>query len=315
MSNFNAPYEYDFIDFYNAHFAPSTVHVKNTGLMLYFQRYYLQKAMSVFKWTFPEEWQTINADNYFLYCLYCFGFVSVIETDKFGVIPQQCSLTGYNIVYQPSRVMISNPLINRTLEPRINIECALLQLQPDYSGIMDIVTHYAELNALMTEAVAVNALNSKLSFAFGAKDKAQAESYKKLYDKYAEGEPAIFVDKNLYGSDGELQMAFINKDVKTSYIITDLLNDIKCLDAMFNTEIGIPNANTEKRERMLVDEVNANNFETRSKAQIWLENLQRGCEVARDLFGIDLSVDWREDLNAAPAEAEPEPTEEGGNSE
>jgi Phage Connector (GP10). len=89
--------------------------------------------------------------------------------------------------------------------------------------------------------------------------------------------PAVFIDKDLYGSDGELQMAFINKDVKTSYIITDLLNDIKSLDDMFNTEIGIPNANTEKRERMLVDEINANNFETRSKAQIWLENLQRGC--------------------------------------
>ena len=315
MSNFAAPYEYDFIDYYNAHFAPSTVHIKNTALMTYFQRYYLQKAISVFNWTFPEEWKIINADNYFLYCLYCWGYAAIIETDKFGVIPQQCSLTGYNIVYQPSRVMISNPLINRTMDPLINIECALLQLQPDYNGVMDIINHYAEQKALLSQAVAVNALNSKLSFAFGAKNKAQAESYKNLYDKFADGEPAVFIDKDLYGSDGELQMAFINKDVKTSYIITDLLNDIKSLDDMFNTEIGIPNANTEKRERMLVDEINANNFETRSKAQIWLENLQRGCEVARDLFGIDISVDWRQDAVTGGDAQTDAPGEEGENSE
>jgi len=31
--------------------------------------------------------------------------------------------------------------------------------------------------------------------------------------------------------------------------------------------------------------------------------MQRGCEVARELFGIDLSVDWRDDLIVA-AEAQ-----------
>lgn len=296
------PYEYNFINAYNAQFAPSAVHVKNTALMTYFQRYYLQKALSVFEWTFPREWIDINAHIYFLYILYCWGFISVIETDKYGVIPQHCTLSGYNIAYMPSRVMISNPLINRTLEPRINIDCALIQLEPDFIGVMDIVNHYAEQKTLLSEAVAVNAVNSKLSFAFGAKNKAQAESYKELFDRYAGGEPAVFIDKDMFDSSGNLQMQFINKDVKTSYIISDLLNDIKSLDDMFNTEIGIPNANTEKRERMLVDEVNANNFETKSKCAIWLENLQHGCEIARDLFGIDLSVDWREELapEAAP---------------
>ncbi|MEE1163296.1 MAG: hypothetical protein UHU21_06335, partial [Lachnospiraceae bacterium] len=88
-----------------------------------------------------------------------------------------------------------------------------------------------------------------------------------------------------------------------SYIVTDILNDMKLLDEMFDTEIGIPNSNHNKQERLLKDEINANNFETKSKAQIWLETMQRGCEVARELFGIDLSVDWRDDLIVA-AEAQ-----------
>lgn len=312
MNNFfSAPYTYDFINKYNGNFNPSTVHVKNTALAAYFRRYYLQKAISVFDWTFPEEWSVINADNYFLYVLYCWGFIGIIETDKYGIIPQQCTLSGYNIVYQPARLMINNPLINRTLEPRINIEAALIQLQPDYLGILDIVDHYAQQKALLSEALAVNAVNSKLSFVFGANSKAQAESLKELYDKIMGGDPAVFIDSKLFDNAGNLQMTFINKDVKGSYIITDLLNDIKMQDDMFNTEIGIPNANHDKKERLLVDEVNANNFETKSKAQIWLETLKRGCKTARDLFGISLDVDWRKDL-VVSAEAQKDPASDGG---
>ena len=312
MNNFfSAPYTYDFINKYNGDFNPSTVHVKNTALAGYFRRYYLQKAISVFDWIFPEEWSVINADNYFLYVLYCWGFIGIIETDKYGIIPQQCTLSGYNIVYQPARLMINNPLIKRTLEPRINIEAALIQLQPDYLGILDIVDHYAQQKALLSEALAVNAVNSKLSFVFGANNKAQAESLKELYDKIMGGDPAVFIDSKLFDNAGNLQMTFINKDVKGSYIITDLLNDIKMLDDMFNTEIGIPNANHDKKERLLVDEVNANNFETKSKAQIWLETLKRGCKTARDLFGISLDVDWRKDL-VVSAEAQKDPASDGG---
>ena len=55
-----------------------------------FARYLLQKAISVFEWTLPETW---NKD-YFLYALYCFGHLAIVNTDKFGVIPQACGLMG-----------------------------------------------------------------------------------------------------------------------------------------------------------------------------------------------------------------------------
>ena len=54
-----------------------------------------------------------------------------------------------------------------------------------------------------------------------------------------------------------------------------------------------------KRERLITDEVNANNFETKSKCELWLETLKRGCEEARDLFGIELDVDWRDELTVS----------------
>ena len=63
---------------------------------------------------------------------------------------------------------------------------------------------------------------------------------------------------------------------------------------MFENEIGIPNTGgTEKKERLITDEVNANNVSTYSKAELWLENLRTGCEEANKKFDLNLSVDWR----------------------
>ena len=62
---------------------------------------------------------------------------------------------------------------------------------------------------------------------------------------------------------------------------------------MFDTDIGIPNANTDKRERLVTDEVNANNIETQSKCAMWLEELQESIKATNDMFGLDLSVEWR----------------------
>lgn len=294
----NAPYFYDIYNLYNSCCDPSTVHASDNGLAFYFRRYLLQRAMSVFTWELPEEWD-FSAKNYFLYSLYCLGFISIIKTDKFGVIPQHCTLTGYDVFYQPTNVMIQNPLINNTLQPRIGVQCALIKLQPDYGGIMDIVCRYAEQLALLSEAINVNAINSKLSFAFGVngtggEGKAHAETLKAMYDRYASGEPAIFYDKRLIDpKTGELNVQFFNNDVRGSYIITDLLNDMRGIMNQFDTDIGISNTNLNKKERLITSEVAANNFETRSLCEMWLENCKIGCKQANDLFGLSLSVDWR----------------------
>ena len=92
-------------------------------------------------------------------------------------------------------------------------------------------------------------------------------------------------------------------DKKYLDFISDLLSDLRKIEAMFATEVGIPNANTDKKERLITDEVNANNFETRSKCELWLEELKKGCEEANNMFGLDLSVDWREDLQEGGQDA------------
>jgi len=285
----NPPVYYDHANAITSYVRPGTVHTRNNALYQFFRRYLLQKAIAAFKWELPETWEK----NYFLYVLYCWGYIAVINTDKYGVIPQQCGLRGYNIMYQPTNAIIANPLLKGLLEPKIGIDCTLIRLQPDYGGIMDLVNYYAEEMTLASEAISMNLVNSKLSYVFGATRKSTAESLKALYDQIAEGQPAVFIDKQLLDDQGKPTWVPWTQDLKATYIAPDLLADLRKIECRYLTKIGIPNANTDKRERLITDEVQSNNTETRLLGDLWLESLQASCADAEDMFGIRLSVDWR----------------------
>ena len=286
----NLPFYYDYKNARNSTVNPSTVHVRNTGLQRYFARYLLQKTISVFKWDMPKTWSR----NYLLYTLYCWGYAAVINTDKFGVIPQQCTLGGFDVFYQPKFATIANPLLRGILNPVIGRQCELLRLQPDYGGVMDIVNFYADMLALSAETASTNLLNSKLAYVFASDGKAGAESFKKLYDQIASGEPAAYIDKNLYRDDGTPTWNFFNQNLKETYIAGDILNDMRLWEMKFDNEIGIPTTNTTKKERLITDEANSAIEESRTKAQLWLDELQECCRKINAMFGIRLWVDWRE---------------------
>lgn len=287
----NLPFYYDYKNARNSTVNPSTVHVRDTGLQRYFARYLLQKTISVFKWDMPKTWSR----NYLLYTLYCWGYVAVINTDKFGVIPQQCTLGGFDVFYQPKFATVANPLLRGIINPVIGKQCELLRLQPDYGGVMDIVNFYADMLALSAETASTNLLNSKLAYVFASDGKAGAESFKKLYDQIASGEPAAYIDKNLYRDDGTPTWNFFNQNLKQTYIAGDILNDMRLWEMKFDNEIGIPTTNTTKKERLITDEANSAIEESRTKAQLWLDELQESCRKINNMFGIRLWVDWRED--------------------
>lgn len=291
---YGVPESYDYINMYSAQFSPSTVHVKNTRLQSFFRRYLMQKAISVFKWNIPENWSR----DYFLYVLYNWGYVGVIETDKFGVIPQAGSLSGYDVFYRPTTLTITNPLLKGILQPRIGKQCTIFKLTPDYGGIADLINYYADMMALCSETAGVNLLNSHLSFVFPAEDKPTAETFKKMFDNVAGGEPCTVVGKKLFDEQGAPAWQPFIQNVGQNYITDRLLADMRKIEAMFDTDIGIPNANTDKRERLVTDEVNANNVETSTKAELWLESLQKSAEETNNMFGTNISVNWRVDPNS-----------------
>lgn len=283
-------FDYDFINRYNSHIKPSTVHSQDNATAWYFRRYLIQKILSVYEFDgIPETWSV----DYFLYTLFIWGFVAVVETDKFGIIPQHCSLFGYDVFYRPTNVTIANPLLRGILQPQIGVDCELIKMQPDYGSCWDIVSYYADLLALASESLAVNIVNSKLAYVFACDNKTVAESFKKMYDKLNEGDPAIFADSKLFDESGEPLWTTFQNNLKQNYVAGVMLDDMLKIDARFCTEIGIPNVNLAKASGVTDNEVEANNVDTKSKASLWLETIREGLEKVNDMFDLNLSVKFR----------------------
>ena len=281
----------------NSSFFPSTFHGADNALTRYNFKYLFQRALSVFDFTIPKEWEK----NFFLNTLYGIGYLIILDTDEFGKICQFGNIYGYDLYYQPAFATVVNPLFtekgigNKYSDLRIWDKCGLLRLTPNYKGIYDICRYYAEMLATAESSLQVNLINTKFAYIFGAKNKQQAETLKRAYDSIASGESAVFLDKSLYDENGNLTIATLTQDVTSVYIGGNLLNDIRNILNDFNSMIGIPNSNLQKKERLIVDEANMNNFETKALCFVWKEMLDRDMERLNKMYDLGLSVKFRKD--------------------
>lgn len=282
MNELPAFYEQE--NFYYGTKNPSTIHTQQSQIVSIYRKYLMQKAMSVYKWTLPEEWP----ENVFKYWLYGNGFLEVLYTREYGVIPQLCGFLGWNIFYMPTHTVVNNQNLHNVVR-KIDTDCVIFKLQPDYQPIWDLINNYAEELALCSIAISINLINTRLTYGISVKNKKEAENVKKIYDKISRGEPAV-----VYRNDDPLNSGwdFFNNNVRQNYIVSDILSDMRKIENRFNTDFGIPNTNAEKKERMNVSEVESNDVETKTRAQMWLDDLKKSCEKTRKMFDIDIDVDW-----------------------
>lgn len=285
----------------NASFFPSTFHGADNQLTRYNFKYLFQRALSVFDFSIPQEWQT----NFFLKTLYGVGYLIIVPTEEWGVIPQFGDIFGYDLYYQPARASVVNPLFkelgieNKYTDMRIWDKCGLLRLTPDYTGITRICAYYAELLATAASSLHVNLLNTKFSYIFGARNKQQAESLKRMYDDVASGQSAVFIDKNLYDENGDLAVTTLTQNVQQTYIGSNLLNDMRQILNDFDSMIGIPNANLQKKERLITDEAHMNDFETKALCYVWKEMLDADMQRLNQMYDVALSVKFRKEVDTS----------------
>lgn len=285
------PALYDQINIYNSQMNPSTIHASNTALSGFFARYLMLRVLSRYEFNLPEDWDP----DYFRYCLFTLGFVGVMNTDRFGVICQHGTVSGYNVYYRPTRLMVTNPALRKTYDLVINEDCSIIKLSPDWRGCWDVVQLYADQMAICMEAFGVNTINSKFAFVFAAENKTMAETMKKTFDQIAGGQPAAFVDdKQLFDDDGNPRWELFTNNLKQNYVGNELLQSLTTIENKFNTFIGFNNTSYEKKERLVTDEVNANNDEVKSLCTLWLETMNKDMQKANELFGLNLSVKLRD---------------------
>lgn len=304
------PVDYTYINAVNGQKNPSTIHTQNIALTKFFERYLIDDFLGQWEVKLPETW----AYNYTMYTLVYFGFLAVINTDKFGVIPQHCNLYGFDVMYQPTTAQIINPLIPNAIDARIHRDTELIKLFPDFGGIYDLIQFYAEKMALLSEGIDVNIINSKLSYIIGVDNKSSAETFKKTIDKVTSGEACVVTGKELFSEDGTPMWTTFAQNLTQNYITSQQIEDLKKLKLMFDTDIGIPNANTEKKERLTDDEVNSNNIETQTKIELIANSLKESAERVNKMFGTNISFKLKfKESRGGVGNVEGKPTVNSGN--
>lgn len=265
---------------------PKNVDPKSTTFF-YYQRMLLRKAMSVFELTgCPDNWDL----DYVLEKIFINGYICISDTAA-GILPLECGVAGINVYNHPTTCIIANPVLGN-FEKTIDEDCALVKLQYNYTGIMDIITHYATKLSECDASIAVNLMNSKVAFIGLVGSKQQAQSMKLMYDKIAQGEPAVFVRGDQINADNILY-----NHVKENYIASEVQRLKRQIMSEFLTEIGVNNANTDKRERLTDNEVEVNDHEIQLNSAYWLEQMREGFEKANELFGLSVKLDTKKVYN------------------
>ena len=255
----------------------SSIYYRNKLFRLFLQRYVIENM--------PKTWEF----DYFNEHLFIDGVIGVTDTSA-GILALKCGLTGIGIFEQPTKTIYANPVLGN-FERTIGEDCEIIRLQYNYQGIGWILDRYATLLAMCDSSIAVNLMNTKVSWVFGATDKTQAETFKAIYDDITQGKPAVFTSNQNVGN---LKEQMFVMPAKQNFIADDVqLLKRKILNE-FLTDIGINNTNLDKRERLTDDEVNANNDEVLANIYHWYDNINDGITKVNNMFGLSLKCTIRD---------------------
>ena len=121
-------------------------------------------------------------------------------------------------------------------------------------------------------------------------DEKQRLTLKNMYMQYDGNQPVIYGDKTSLNPNS-LQVLQTGAP-----FLADNLMDVK--NRIFNealTYLGISNINTQKKERMITDEVTRNQGATIANRYSRLEARRKACEQINEMFGLNISCDFRAD--------------------
>lgn len=121
-------------------------------------------------------------------------------------------------------------------------------------------------------------------------DETELLSLKNLYKKYEGNEPFIFGAKGLDINGIKcIQTGAPYVSDKLYVLKTQIWNEAL-------TYLGISNVNTVKKERMITDEVLRNNGGTIASRYSRLESRKQACRKINEMFGLNIDVEYREDM-------------------
>ncbi len=121
-------------------------------------------------------------------------------------------------------------------------------------------------------------------------------SFKRIFQMVDGNVPAVFADKSL-------NIEAINAlDLKAKFLGNELMDYKRSVENELLTFLGYNNPAVDKKERTIVDEVNANNQIIDGFLDLGLEARQRACEDIRKMYGLNITVERRQQPVEKPVE-------------
>ena len=258
--------------------------------------YYLQRltelAISMFEWKgFPKSVDT----RYLELHLFERGCMVYFTDDVIGDLCLDCIVSGRLDVY-------GYPLIRRAYSSYNNYQKMLKSSNSVivYNNLMRTgsladIKMFAKRLYNLDRIIDVNANAQKTPVLIRASEK-QRLTMLNLYKEYDGNAPYIFGDKNLDMN----SLAVLKTDAP---FIADKVYQLKT--QVWNealTYLGISNINVAKKERMITDEVTRNLGGTIASRYSRLVSRKQAAEDISEMFGLDVSVDYREDFQVVENE-------------
>ena len=257
-----------------------TAALNNATYLDYYKRLRLL-ALSMFEWeNLPD---TMNA-RFLERCLYLYGIACFVNDDTLGLINLKCVPSDYLNVYEEA-YKYNCYSINYNKEFPLD-EIVLVRNNLDTIPTDMTIQLFARRLYEAERTIDVNIKAQKTPVLIKCDEK-QRLTLKNVYMNYDGNSPVIFGDKNL-DVDGVTVLT------TNAPFVSDKLQEYKRNvwgEAL--SFLGVNNVADEKSERLITDEVNANNQMIQLSAETMLLTRQKACEEFNKKWGGNISVKMR----------------------
>ena len=240
-------------------------------------------AINKFKYTGLEDLniQERHIEQY----LFKYGKCLWFEDNELGLMCLPCQGLGFNVYNDPTRWRVTGFNYTKEVKAKNGVLMENNKLRvPTYDAVMYFVRQMYEV----IRARDINIKTLKLPFVLTTDDK-QLLTVRKILDDINNNVYAILTDKNAINLDEVMKVLPTGAKPFTAEL-TDVYHDI--LNEGL-TYLGINNANTDKRERLITDEANANNQFIESCSEMFLESRKRAVDDINKMFGTNITVELR----------------------
>lgn len=304
-----APLNYHEINLIEGTYQPSPIKNRNNASFDFWVRSLFERAQSSIIFGLPEFWQGDRMDFWY-YCLFKWGYLSVQDLTynsredarAIGMCFSPVGLTGKDFYYSFTHTILSNPMLNDSLELKIGEECAIVKLTPSYMGIWDIIEFYADKLSNLDNAINMSIINNKFAYILAGKTKGAVAALKKMMDKINSGTPAVFLDQRVMNDreSKDTPFQFLQRDnLKQSYLTTDQLMDLHTILSDFDAEIGIPTVPYQKKERETQYESQSKIADGLARILTWERCLDSSIKNVNMLYpelNISFRLRWKDEL-------------------